>query len=170
MSLRIYQNNVLILQTGSQALDDIVGLSYVKAMHLNDSKEGLGKCKDRHENIGAGQLGLFPFFALMNDARFANIPLILETPGGGEDAMHKVWQREVSALVRHYHFPCHFLRDPKLRFSFALQYKLQGLSEDGTDWDEVLGLLSEVKEIREDSKARDGAKKAAAKERGGKAK
>ncbi|PWZ02720.1 AP endonuclease [Testicularia cyperi] len=82
-----------------QTLDDEVGLGYVKAMHLNDSKAGLGECRDRHENLGAGQLGLWPFYAIVNDPRLAGIPLILETPGGEDAVMHQVWTREVRALV-----------------------------------------------------------------------
>jgi deoxyribonuclease IV len=64
--------------------DAIVGLGRVKAFHLNDSKKSLGSRVDRHENIGNGQLGLEPFRFLLNDARFAGIPMLLETPGGGE--------------------------------------------------------------------------------------
>lgn len=82
-----------------QQLDADIGLDYVKAMHLNDSKAGLDENKDRHENLGVGKLGLWPFYALVNDARFANIPLILETPGGDDDVMHSVWTREIAALV-----------------------------------------------------------------------
>ncbi|SPO34962.1 uncharacterized protein PSFLO_00433 [Pseudozyma flocculosa] len=80
-------------------LASTVGFEFVKAVHLNDSKTPLGSHKDRHENIGAGHLGLFAFYALMNDERFAGIPLILETPGGDDSAMHEVWKREVAALT-----------------------------------------------------------------------
>lgn len=49
--------------------DRTVGLSYLKAMHLNDSKAALGSFKDRHENLGAGEIGLIPFWCIMNDDR-----------------------------------------------------------------------------------------------------
>jgi deoxyribonuclease IV len=64
--------------------DAIVGLSRVKAFHLNDSKKILGSRVDRHENIGKGELGLEPFRFLLNDPRFAGLPMLLETPGGNE--------------------------------------------------------------------------------------
>jgi len=64
--------------------DAIVGLSRVKAFHLNDSKKSLGSRVDRHENIGKGELGLEPFRFLLNDPRFACLPMLLETPGGNE--------------------------------------------------------------------------------------
>lgn len=58
----------------------IVGFRYLKGMHLNDSKMGLGSKKDRHENLGKGFIGLNAFKMIMKDDRFDNIPLILETP------------------------------------------------------------------------------------------
>ena len=63
-----------------QQFDDIIGISKLKAMHLNDSKKGLNLNVDRHENIGEGQLGLEAFRLLCNDERFFNIPKVLETP------------------------------------------------------------------------------------------
>jgi len=62
-------------------LDRIVGLRFLKAVHLNDSKGDLGCRKDRHEDIGKGRIGERGFRLLMNDARFAGIPMVLETPG-----------------------------------------------------------------------------------------
>jgi deoxyribonuclease-4 len=56
-----------------------VGLSRVKAFHLNDSKKPLGSRVDRHEHIGKGHLGLEPFRHLLNDPRFARTPMYLET-------------------------------------------------------------------------------------------
>ena len=61
-------------------LDDVVGLKYLKAMHINDSKGMFNSHKDLHQNIGTGFLGLRAFHSLMNEPRLANIPLILETP------------------------------------------------------------------------------------------
>ena len=66
-------------------LDQTVGLKNVKAFHLNDSKGGFGSRKDRHENIGEGELGLGPFKRLLNDPRFQAVPMYLETPKGTRD-------------------------------------------------------------------------------------
>jgi deoxyribonuclease-4 len=60
-------------------LDGTVGLSNVKAFHLNDSKKPKGCRVDRHEHIGQGTLGLLPFRHLVNDPRFAEIPGFVET-------------------------------------------------------------------------------------------
>ncbi len=69
------------------ALDREVGLAFLKAIHLNDSKKDVGGRVDRHEHIGKGCLGLEPFRFLMNDPRLAAIPKALETPKG--DDMHE---------------------------------------------------------------------------------
>ena len=61
-------------------VEEHVGIENVGAFHLNDSKKGLGSRVDRHEHIGKGELGLEPFRMLLNDARFARIPKLLETP------------------------------------------------------------------------------------------
>jgi deoxyribonuclease-4 len=63
-----------------QELDRLVGLDRVKVFHLNDSKKPCGSRVDRHEHIGKGCLGLEPFRRLLNDARFAGLPMLLETP------------------------------------------------------------------------------------------
>lgn len=63
-----------------RALDKSVGLERVKAFHLNDSKKVLGTRVDRHEHIGQGCLGLEPFRHLLNDRRFRQIPMYMETP------------------------------------------------------------------------------------------
>lgn len=60
--------------------DEVVGFRYLKGMHLNDTKKGLGSRIDRHESIGLGMLGEDTFRMIMNDPRFDNMPLILETP------------------------------------------------------------------------------------------
>jgi deoxyribonuclease-4 len=62
-----------------EELDRTVGLSTVRAFHLNDSKKGRGCRVDRHEHIGEGTLGLEPFRRLVNDTRFAEIPGFVET-------------------------------------------------------------------------------------------
>jgi deoxyribonuclease-4 len=63
-------------------LDKTVGLAHVKAIHLNDSLKPCGSRKDRHEHIGRGQIGLEPFGWLLNDRRFRQVPMYLETPKG----------------------------------------------------------------------------------------
>jgi deoxyribonuclease-4 len=60
--------------------DRIVGLRRIRAFHLNDSKKPCGSRVDRHEHIGKGCLGLEPFRMLLNDPRFAEHPMLLETP------------------------------------------------------------------------------------------
>ncbi|MCK5165024.1 MAG: deoxyribonuclease IV [Desulfobacula sp.] len=75
-----------------QEFDRIVGIRFLKAMHLNDSKKPLGSKVDRHESIGKGSLGLVPFQFIMNDSRFNDIPMVLETP---DDT---IWDQEIKLL------------------------------------------------------------------------
>lgn len=72
--------------------DKIVGFTYLRGLHLNDSKKALGTRVDRHENLDTGLLGKEVFSRIMNDPRFDNMPLILETP---EDSL---WKKEISWL------------------------------------------------------------------------
>jgi deoxyribonuclease IV len=60
--------------------DRLVGIDRIKVFHLNDSKKPCGSRVDRHEHIGKGCLGLEPFRRLLTDARFAALPMLLETP------------------------------------------------------------------------------------------
>ncbi|XP_952386.1 apurinic/apyrimidinic endonuclease Apn1-like, putative [Theileria annulata] len=60
--------------------DSVVGLKYLRAVHLNDSKSDLGSGLDRHENIGKGKLSEETFRFIVNSPYFKNIPIILETP------------------------------------------------------------------------------------------
>ena len=62
--------------------DKHLGRKRLQAMHLNDSKKGLGSRVDRHEHIGQGQIGLEPFRWILNDQRLAEIPTYLETEKG----------------------------------------------------------------------------------------
>lgn len=64
---------------------DVIGFEHLKAFHVNDTKKAHASRVDRHDHIGAGQLGLDPFRWLLHDPRFENIPGLLETPGGEED-------------------------------------------------------------------------------------
>jgi deoxyribonuclease-4 len=63
-----------------ESFDRTVGIGRIKAFHLNDSKKPCGSRVDRHEHIGKGCLGLEPFRMLLNDPRFADHPMLLETP------------------------------------------------------------------------------------------
>jgi deoxyribonuclease-4 len=58
----------------------VVGFERLKAFHMNDSKRPLGSRVDRHEHIGQGHLGLEPFRRIVNDRRFRDLPMLLETP------------------------------------------------------------------------------------------
>ena len=60
--------------------DRVIGLSYLKAIHINDSKNPLGAHKDRHEVIGAGHLGRDAFARLLTHPLLDGLPFILETP------------------------------------------------------------------------------------------
>ena len=72
-----------------ETFDRLVGLKKLYAIHVNDSKKGLGCKVDRHEHIGKGALGLEPFRFIMNDPRLTSIPKILETPKGPDYAEDK---------------------------------------------------------------------------------
>jgi deoxyribonuclease-4 len=69
-----------------ETFDRIVGLDRLRAIHMNDSKKGLGSRVDRHDHIGKGAIGLEPFRFIMNDSRFTDIPKVLETPKGPDNA------------------------------------------------------------------------------------
>ncbi len=60
--------------------DRIIGLERLKVIHFNDSEKDLGSRVDRHAHIGQGCIGLEPFGYFLNDARFKNVPFLLETP------------------------------------------------------------------------------------------
>jgi deoxyribonuclease IV len=72
--------------------DEVVGMKYLKGMHINDSKKEYATRVDRHENLGKGFLGEEVFWTIMNDPRFDNMPLILETP---EESL---WEKEIAKL------------------------------------------------------------------------
>ncbi len=81
--------------------DRVVGIERIKAFHLNDSQKDLGSRADRHTHIGAGCVGLEGFRAIVNDPRFASLPMILETPKGedlAEDIENLAKLRELIQL------------------------------------------------------------------------
>ena len=69
--------------------DKIIGLSYLKCIHINDSKNPRGSKKDRHENIGFGYIGFDNLINIIYNPRLENIPKILETPWIGDYPPYK---------------------------------------------------------------------------------
>lgn len=60
--------------------DEIIGLKYLKALHINDSKNPMGARKDRHDIIGAGYIGKDAFAKILNHPKIQGLPCVLETP------------------------------------------------------------------------------------------
>jgi deoxyribonuclease-4 len=80
--------------------DRIVGLDRLDAIHCNDSQSGLGSNRDRHQNIGLGEIGEEGFRALLHDPRLDRLPFILEVPGFeglGPDAENVAILRRLAA-------------------------------------------------------------------------
>src|SRR5262249_4389759 len=63
-----------------ERFERLVGIDRLALFHLNDSKKPCGSRVDRHEHIGKGCLGVEPFRRILNDARFAHLPMVIETP------------------------------------------------------------------------------------------
>jgi deoxyribonuclease-4 len=78
--------------------DRVIGLKRLRAFHVNDSLKPQGSRVDRHAHLGQGCLGPEPFRLLVNDPRFRNRPMILETPK--ENDMDAVNLRTLRDLVR----------------------------------------------------------------------
>ncbi len=74
--------------------EQVVGLDFLRGVHLNDSKKPFASRRDRHENIGEGEIGEAAFKFIVNDPRFDNIPMILETPNSAK------WQEEIETLYK----------------------------------------------------------------------
>ena len=72
--------------------EKIVGFKYLKGMHINDSKKVLATRVDRHDSLGKGIMKMDLFSFMMNDSRFDNLPLILETPD------ESLWAEEIQLL------------------------------------------------------------------------
>ena len=77
--------------------DQVIGLERLKAIHLNDSMNGLGSHKDRHARIGEGEIGLEALLRVINHPAVRGIPFILETPNDDEG-----WAREIALLRNGY--------------------------------------------------------------------
>jgi deoxyribonuclease-4 len=72
--------------------DEIVGFKYLKGMHINDSKKELATRVDRHDSLGKGVMNMDLFSFIMNDSRFDDLPIILETPD------ESLWAEEIQLL------------------------------------------------------------------------
>ncbi len=90
------------VEGAARVLDEwqrVVGLDRLEAVHCNDSMTGLGSNRDRHQNIGAGEIGEDGFRALLHDSRLARVPFILEVPGlagNGPDAANVATLRRLA--------------------------------------------------------------------------
>ncbi|MEQ6889198.1 deoxyribonuclease IV [Halomonas sp. CS7] len=78
-------------------LDRVVGLDYLRGMHLNDARSEFGSRVDRHHSLGQGNIGLTAFTTLMRDPRIEGIPMILETIDPSIWAEEIAWLREQQA-------------------------------------------------------------------------
>lgn len=88
-----------------EKFDDVIGLKYLRAFHMNDSKAPLASGRDLHANIGTGFLGLRSFHNLVNDSRMWGLPMVLETPidvkdkdTGKEVPDKSIWAKEIKLL------------------------------------------------------------------------
>ena len=81
------------LDTVLNEFDRVIGIKFLRGMHLNDSKGVLAGHLDRHAPLGAGTLGMAVFEKIAADKRLENIPLILETPD------ESLWESEISHLL-----------------------------------------------------------------------
>ena len=72
--------------------EEVIGFHYLRGIHLNDSKKELSTRVDRHDSVGKGVMGMELFRMLMQDSRFDNIPIILETPD------ESLWAEEIRLL------------------------------------------------------------------------
>jgi deoxyribonuclease-4 len=79
--------------------DHIIGLEKLKFFHINDSKRPLDSRVDRHEHIGEGEIGLAGFRLLLNDPRFRQHPMVLETPKGKQLKEDKANLRVLRSLI-----------------------------------------------------------------------
>jgi deoxyribonuclease-4 len=83
-----------------EAIDRSVGLDRIHGFHLNDSKGDLGSRLDRHEHIGRGKVGLEAFSLILNDRRFRDVPMVLETEKGEDLSEDRMNLEVLRSLVR----------------------------------------------------------------------
>ena len=80
-----------------EEFDKVIGLKYLKAMHINDSKNEMGSNKDRHECIGKGKIGAIALKKIVNHKLLMHLPKALETPYGSDDFTK--WKDEIDLLI-----------------------------------------------------------------------
>ena len=78
--------------------DNEIGLSFLKALHINDSKNKLGSHVDRHEAIGKGYIGLKSLRELVQHPKLSHLPKALETPYGNDN--FRRWKDEIELLIK----------------------------------------------------------------------
>lgn len=79
-------------ETTMNSFEEIVGFKYLKGIHLNDAMFEVGSKKDRHHSIGEGTIGIEFYKRFMNDSRFLNIPIVMETID------ETIWKKEIELL------------------------------------------------------------------------
>ena len=86
-----------------QQFDEVIGLSQIAAIHVNDSMNACGARKDRHANIGEGHIGTDILKRIVHDERFAQVPKILETPWiceeGSKEKTIPPYKEEIALLL-----------------------------------------------------------------------
>jgi len=85
--------------------DKVIGLKYLMALHVNDSKAPLNSNRDLHARIGTGYIGLVGFWNIVNDVRLHGLPMVLETPidtvvDGKKVEDKGIWAREIKLLEK----------------------------------------------------------------------
>jgi AP endonuclease-1 len=133
--------------------DELIGIKFLRALHLNDSKAPRGSKRDLHANIGTGFLGLRAFHNVMNEPRFEGLPMVLETPidrvesdegSDGEGKKKKGPKRPAGAAPPSVPDPGVWAREIKLLES------LIGMDPEGEEFKALEAKLSEEgREMRE---------------------
>lgn len=133
--------------------DELIGIKFLRALHLNDSKAPRGSKRDLHANIGTGFLGLRAFHNVMNESRFEGLPMVLETPidrveadegSDGEGKKKKGPKRPAGAAPPSVPDPGVWAREIKLLES------LIGMDPEGEEFKALEAKLSEEgREMRE---------------------
>jgi deoxyribonuclease-4 len=80
--------------------DKTIGIGRIMFFHLNDSARDLGSRVDRHAHIGKGKIGLNGFRLLLNDPRFRDLPMVLETPKGKDLREDKINMEVLRSIMR----------------------------------------------------------------------
>ena len=95
-----------------EEFDKIVGLSYLQCIHINDSKNVRESHKDRHENIGYGEIGFRNLIQIIYHDKLKNIPKILETPY--IDKEYPPYKQEIEMILEKKFYP--YLQDRVLKY------------------------------------------------------